>query len=318
MAGIYTGRYIVKPYSCENELSDRFRREYTDILSRNLPKTERTYGFEYEFLPAGILGIPDMVRIDRLLEKMGGCKIGGDRLFQNGMRVTFEPGGQIEYCSPPLLADDHEKLDVLLEFIAHVNGEIRDHLGIDYLGTGYIPGRANYPLCLRSPRYLNLHKRLSKSGTRGHEMMKGTASIHLHISISRLDELLPLFYFLCGLTGSESFGMSAERLDIWNHTDPSRCGDPPCCRETLTSPDQLIDRLIRYALQVVVLGEEMPFEKSLDRSFPAFLNHMTTIFTNVRFNLKGPTLELRTPDSIPIDKFRPKWLKFIEMANNVE
>ncbi len=301
----------------EKSLAERFCRHYTDTLAVCLPKAYRTYGFEYEFLPAGMLGIQDMVRIDRILEKLGGQQSGGDRIFENGMIVTFEPGGQIEYCSPPLHADELEKFEELLSFIGFVNERIRSSLGIEYLAVGFLPGRANYPLCLRSPRYLQLHRRLARAGTRGHEMMKGTASIHLHISIGNLDELLPLFYFLCQLSGNEDFGMSPERRNIWNHTDPTRSGPPPCCSETLGGPEPLIERLIRYALQVVVLGEEVPFGKSTDRSFSAFLYHMTTIFTDVRFNLKGPTLELRTLDSMPIDNFRSKWLQFIDMAKTI-
>lgn len=308
----------MNPHSHEPSLAETFCRHYLETLSRHLPKKHRTYGFEYEFLPGQMLGVADMVRIDMLLEKMGGEKIAGDRLFENGMRVTFEPGGQIEYCSPPVLADDHEKIDIFLAFISHVNDEIHQRLGIHYRAVGYIPGRANFPLCLRSARYLQLHKRLSKSGSRGHEMMKGTASIHLHVSISRLEEMLPLFYFFCDLAGSGAFGMSEARRDIWRHTDPSRCGEPPCCTENLSSPEQLIDRLIRYALQVVVLGEQVPFEKASDRSFSAFLYHMTTIFTDVRFNLKGPTLELRTLDSMPPGRFREKWLAFVELAKAVK
>ncbi len=308
----------MKQHSHEESLAKTFCRHYLDTLSRHLPKKHRTYGFEYEFLPEQMLGIPDMVHIDLLLEKMGGEKIAGDRLFENGMRVTFEPGGQIEYCSPPVPADDHEKIDSFFAFISEVNGEIRRRLGIHYQAVGYIPGRANFPLCLRSARYLQLHKRLSRSGSRGHEMMKGTASIHLHVSISRLDELLPLFYFLCDLARSETFGMSDDRKDIWLHTDPSRCGEPPCCSENLSSPEQLIERLVRYALQVVVLGEEVPFGKASDRSFSAFLYHMTTIFTDVRFNLKRPTLELRTLDSMPIEHFKAKWQAFVRLAKAVK
>lgn len=301
-----------------HDLATAFCRYYLDTLSGYLPKQQRTYGFEYEFLPEGILGVQDMIRLDRLLERMGAAKSGGDRVFENGVRVTFEPGGQIEYCSPPLLPGEIKTLDALLGFINDLNFRIYEQLNIRYTAVGYMPGRSNAPLCLRSERYLNLHRRLSKSGSRGHEMMKGTASIHLHVSIGNLGELLPLFYLLCRLSGSDDFGMSAERRDIWERTDPSRCGPPPCCTENLETPEALIDRLIRYALQVVVLGEEVPFEKSTDRSFSALLYHMTTIFTDVRFNLKGPTLELRTPDSIPVDSFRKKWLLFIDKAETVK
>jgi gamma-glutamylcysteine synthetase len=74
---------------------------------------------------------------------------------------------------------------------------------------------------------------------------------------------------------------------------------------------------VRYALKVVVLGEQVPFESSSDRSFSAFLYHMTTIFTDVRFNLKGPTLELRTLDSMPTGEFTHKWFEFIRLAKTI-
>jgi hypothetical protein len=45
---------------------------------------------------------------------------------------------------------------------------------------------------------------------------------------------------------------------------------------------------------------------------------MTTLFTDVRFNLKGPTLELRTLDSIPINEFIPKWNIFISSLETLQ
>jgi len=62
-----------------------------------------------------------------------------------------------------------------------------------------------------------------------------------------------------------------------------------------------------------VLGEDVPFADSSDVSFDAFLCHMTTLFTDVRFNLKGPTLELRTMDSMPLEGFRRRWHLFVSL-----
>lgn len=301
----------------KNDLAESLSRLYLAFLSERLPKHIRTFGFEYEFLPGRILDMNDMVRLDRLLEGEGGVSSGGERLFESGIRVTFEPGGQIEYCSPPLMADDHVALDALLSFIEQLNLKIFEQLGIFYHGTGYIPGRGRGPLCLRSRRYLNLHKRLAKSGTRGHEMMKGTAAIHLHVAICRIDEIPPLFNRLCEMAASESFRMSECRRDIWNNTDPVRCGPPPCCFEIFKSPEALIEKWVRYGLKADVLGEDQPFEAASDRTFEAFLYHMTTIFTDIRFNLKGPTLELRTLDSVPVDQFKSRWLPFMDNLQNI-
>ncbi|MGM0452131.1 MAG: hypothetical protein ACQERN_03070 [Thermodesulfobacteriota bacterium] len=306
------------PHHPNPELVDRFCKQYLEVLSHTLPKQHRTYGFEYEFMPHRALNLDDMADLDRVLAEMGGRKEQGDHVFDNGIRVTFEPGGQIEYCSPPLPAKDFREIDPLLSFISRANTWIYEKLAIQYIGTDAIAGRANAPLCLQSPRYVALHRRLARSGSRGHEMMKGTASIHLHVAICNMEELLPLFYTLCEMTGEPSFQMSKTRRNIWSQTDSTRCGPPPCCFEALDSPSSLIARLIQFALQVVVLGEEKPFEHTSDQSFDAFLYHMTTIFTDVRFNLKGPTLELRTPDSVPLDQFKSRWELFVSRLNSVQ
>jgi glutamate--cysteine ligase len=294
-----------------DSLAASFVRQYIDILSKIDGVGHRTYGIEYEFLPARIMDLDDMTRMYRFLASMGMRADGLDFVSSNGIHIAFEPGGQIEYNSPPLKAIDAGGIDDFLSFIAQTNALIRNQLHIVYEARGFAPGRAHAPLCLISPRYRLLHDRLKRTGTRGLEMMKGTASIHLHVRIAGISELLRLFYRLCEMATSVDFRMSPQRREIWDNTDPMRCGLPPCCNERLNSAEQLIDRLIRFALAAEVLGENVPFHLNRDRSFDAFLYHMTTLFTDVRFNLKGPTLELRTLDSIPIDQFREKWQIFV-------
>lgn len=297
-------------------LAADFTRRYMAVLKGQLPKTERTYGFEFEFLPDRVLQIEDVADVEALLSRWGKCA-NGAVFFENGLCIAFEPGGQLEYCSPPLAAGDEKRLDRFISFMEQINAEIRSHLGISYLPRGYVTGRRDAPLCLTSERYVSLHRRLAASGTRGHEMMKATASIHLHVAICSIEELLPLFFRLCSLAREPLFHMSAQRREIWDSTDPTRCGMPPCCSEPLTEPEELIDRLIRFGLHAVALGEEVPFFKTADTSFETFLYHMTTIFTDVRFNLKGTTLELRTLDSMPMDAFRQRWLQFISKTAQV-
>lgn len=298
-------------------LTASFTRQYLDVLSRIDGAGERTYGVEYEFLPADPMSLDDMERLYRFLETIGMRPDGSEFIAPGGIRIAFEPGGQIEYDSPPLRAVDSAGIDDFLAFITQTNSLIRDRLHIVYEARAYAPGRAQAPLCLTSRRYRWLHERLEVVGTRGLEMMKGTASIHLHVGISGTAELLFLFRRLCGMSTSPDFRMSPERRDIWDNTDPVRCGLPPCCNERLNSTEQLIARLVRYALAADVLGENVPFPMARDTSFTAFLYHMTTLFTDVRFNLKGPTLELRTLDSLPMEYFKKKWRIFISSLENL-
>lgn len=304
-------RYLV------DALAASFTRQYIDVLSKIDGTGHRTYGIEYEFLPHRFMTLDDMTRLYRFLENTGMRAESSEFVSTDGIHVAFEPGGQIEYSSPPLKAFDTGGLDDFLFFITQTNALIRDQLDIVYEARGFAPGRANAPLCLTSPRYRLLHDRLEKTGTRGLEMMKGTASIHLHVRIAGISELLILFRRLCEMATSADFRMSSQRREIWDNTDAMRCGLPPCCNEHLNSAEQLIERLVRFALAADVLGENLPFYLTRDQSFDAFLYHMTTLFTDVRFNLKGPTLELRTLDSIPMDQFREKWQIFVSSLENL-
>ncbi len=296
-----------------NEIIQSFIDQYSAHLTGLATNAPRTYGFEYEFLPRYPFSQNDMNRVAGLLPDIGFLPDGGEFTSENGLRVNFEPGGQIEYNSPPLFAGEDKRFDSLLAVIDHTNSVIYRRLGIEYFGRGYLPGRADASLCLSTDRYIKLHERLAKVDSRGLEMMKGTASIHLHVAISNFDELLPLFNALCQLSISDEFKMSSERRDIWDHTDRGRCGIPPCCFADIESSGALIERLIQYAVDAEVLGEDVPFDHATDQSFKAFLYHMTTLFTDVRFNLKGPTLELRTLDSMPPEQFAPKWKRFVDL-----
>jgi len=295
---------------------NEFTEKYLELLRKHSCSSERTYGFEYEFLPARPLTVEDLENIFQFLSSMGMKRKGIEFESDQDIQISFEPGGQIEYCSPPLEKHDTAKVQTIIEFIDRISAGIKKELGISYIGAGFIPGRRDAPLCLQSSRYIHLHQRLGRTGWRGHEMMKATASIHLHVRITDLETLLPMFYRLCELSLHDEFKMSPERRNIWDNTDPCRCGMPPCFFVQMKSPEELIERLIDFALHAEVLGEDVIFRQAKDTSFEAFLYHMTTLFTDVRFNLKGPTLELRTPDSIPTDQFIAKWNLFIALFEN--
>ena len=168
----------------QQHLIESYTKKMLDLIAEKLdPDTPRTYGFEYEFL-AKEPPTSDCVRkMHGCLAQMGFTHSGKYLENSRGMHVTFEPGGQIEYHSMPLLPGDDARLDETLKQIDSVNEAIREECGVDYRPVPYMPGRGPGPLCLTSERYVNLHKRLEKSGSRGHEMMKGTASIHLHARI---------------------------------------------------------------------------------------------------------------------------------------
>ncbi|MCF8120675.1 MAG: hypothetical protein K9L83_10740 [Deltaproteobacteria bacterium] len=300
----------------QSHSADKLIETYTDLLLdliREKSKTgPRTYGFEYEFLPETPLSPDHLDRLYAFLPRCGFYPEDGWFRHGQGISITFEPGGQIEYLSRPLLPEDTEAIEKALATIQHTNRAIKREWGLSYLAVGYLPGRGEAPLCLNSERYRLLHDRFGRSGARGREMMKGTASIHLHVVIRNLDEIAPLFVNLCEMSRSRLFGMSPERRDIWNKTDPGRCGLPYTGINRSSDPRQVIAEVVRVAVEADVVGEDRPFKELTNPGFDAFLYHLTTIFTDVRLNVKGPTMELRTPDSVPFPEFRMLWSQFVE------
>ncbi len=305
-------------YDIRPVIPDSMVRRYTDriisLLDQKAEIERRTYGFEYELLPTRPLDLDDMEMLYRFFSQSGFDKSGTSFIYSNGLSVAFEPGGQIEYQSPPLFDDDYNTFNRILNSMERINRNIYNELDIKYKGTDYFPGRDKAPLCLTSKRYRDMHERMLTCGTRGREMMKGTASIHLHVSINSSEEVAQYFPLLLRLASDKDFRMGEKRRDIWDKTDPSRCG-MPYNKSAAAGPEPVIGDIVRFALLADDISNSMPFYLKEDISFEIFLYHMTTLFTDIRLNMKGPTLELRTLDSMPFDQFRPKWVKFISALN---
>ena len=271
-----------------------------------------TYGVEIEFLPARVMNPEDMERLELFLPKEGFIKSGATFISDKGLCITFEPGGQIEYCTPPVSSDNFTIFERFFEQILQMNSKILKKLNIEYVATDYIPNRADTPVCLKAKRYTNLHNRLGFTGTRGREMMKGTASIHLHTGLRTLDKIPLIYKTLCRMAESRDFIMSQERKDIWENTDPLRC-DMPEIDLDHTDTWNLLEKIVHHALSAPDLYQDIPLYQINDLTFNYFLIHLTTIFTSVRLNMKGPTFELRTLDSMPVNKMSEKLKLFINI-----
>ncbi len=296
------------------KVADYAERLLRIILSKGntLP---RTYGFEYEFLPTRILQQADMILLDSTLRSWGYVPEGGTYSC-GGKQVVFEPGGQIEYLSPPLKGDDDAEVRGLLEWIGRTNRDILTCTGIEYIGTDYMPDRYDAPLLLSSPRYSMMHERFRKVDRRGPEMMKGTAAIHMHAAIVSEKDLESLFRIFSGMARSRILGMSSNRREIWDMTDSCRCG--MVLAEEDSDAQTILQRIVEHAMNAVEFRTGEIF-RSLDHmGFDDFLQHLTTIFTDIRINVKGGTMELRTPDSRPVSDFPPAWNEFVRQCEELK
>ena len=291
----------------EGRIQDYAERLLKMILSRgnHLP---RTYGFEYEFLPHRILHRRDKEALDRYLVGRGYCW--KDGTYESGWkRVVFEPGGQIEYLSPPLRESQEGELKRVLDWIRSTNADILSELGIEYLGKGFLPGRYDAPLLLEAPRYRKMHSRFMQVDRRGPDMMKGTAAIHLHAAVTTRDEIGAMYARFCTMARSRELGMSPERRSIWDCTDSCRCG--LICAEAGSDPMDVLRCIVESTLKAVELNSGQVFQEMENTDFNDFLVHLTTMFTDVRINVKGGTVELRTPDSRPVEQFPSLWRSFL-------
>ena len=300
-----------------HELEEKYTNSLLELINQRLRKGPRSFGFEYEFMSLNPI---DPEIMERLYSFMPTCGFVPDKerfVHSSGVYVTFEPGGQIEYHSIPFFSEDDYIIQGTLELIEKTNSKIHQDLDIHYIATGYIPGRANTPLCLKGKRYKNLHSRMSRSGSRGLEMMKGTASIHLHARICHMEELASLFARICKISQKSEFRMGQDRRDIWDNTDPSRCGMPYKGIDDHSTPQQVVRELVTFALRADDIGKNIPFYHLNNLSFDAFMYHLTTIFTDVRLNIKGPSFELRTLDSMPFPPFKERLKEFISMLNAI-
>lgn len=273
----------------------------------------RTYGFEYEFLPDRVLLPTDLSSLRELVLSAGCCRV-GEVVHIGDLGVTFEPGGQIEYISPVFTASDDEAFRSTLDRISVTNSRISSELGIRYIGTGYIPGRYSAPLLLTADRYSRMHSRFMTVDKRGPDMMKGTAAIHLHAAMTSVDDLTLFYPLFCRLARGRKLGMSDERRAIWDATDRSRCGLPSV--DLSGTAISMLTEICLASLKVEELSSSEPFMNLPDAGFEAFLAHLTTMFTDVRLNVKGGTLELRTLDSMPIESFPSIWKYFIDVCEH--
>ncbi len=297
----------------------RYYEEFKALVeSRIAERNHREFGFEYELIADKPMSGEDFEKVKRSLPALGFIEKDHKIICDEGMYITFEPGGQLEFSSPPLGADEMDKFDILLDIIDRTVKGVKKTASVNYIPVPYMKDRGKAPMLLQAKRYHDLHTLLGSISDRGREMMKGTAAIHLHVSLINFDELLRIWAFMCALSREEDFAMGEQRRDIWDRTDPSRCGLRCTKSDEIFTSDILFEKLICFALRALELNSGIPFGSIRPRPpFEDFLVHFTTIFTDVRLNTKGMTLELRTLDSRPLHMFRGTWITFLDMVQRV-
>jgi glutamate--cysteine ligase len=290
--------------------------------------TPRRLGAEVEFLPIeaatgrrcaidaqGVTStLPFLRRYGRRLGWREGVTPKGTPCFTLpvGGMLTFEPGGQLEYSSPPcrsggaLLGLLHS---VVVPMRAAAAGE-----GIDLLAVGIDPLNSveRAPLLLHARRYQRMAEYLDRRGPAGARMMRQTAAFQVSVDLDDepwlrwrvLNAAAPYVVAIFAnspIYAGEPTDHQSARAQAWRMLDPARTGIP--YEENAPVQAYLDFALAAPAILFPTLdGEHRPFSEWLTVANPTieeWRDHLSTLFPEVR---PRGHLELRSADAVA-----PEW-----------
>lgn len=229
-------------------------------------------------------------------------------LLPCGGTLTFEPGGQLEYSSPPCRTPSALLAllrGVVLPLQAAAAGE-----GITLLHVGIDPvsGADDAPLLLHHKRYVRMAEYLARRGPAGARMMRQTASFQINLDFDDEPALrwrvlnaaapyLTAIFANSPVYAGHDTGSASVRAQAWRALDPARTGLPWDGRAPVAA--YLDFALAAPAMLLPTLdGEHHAFGDWLTRAdlLPEeWHDHLTTLFPEVR---PRGHLEVRSIDSV--------------------
>ena len=229
----------------------------------------------------------------------------------SGGTLTFEPGGQLEYSSPPFRSASALLAvlrGVILPLRAAAAGE-----GIDLLAVGLDPHNSEEraPMLIQARRYERMAEYLARRGPAGARMMRQTAAFQISADFDDepwlrwrvLNAAAPFFVAIFAnspIYAGERTGHQSSRADVWRKLDPARTGLP-------YQEDAPVRAYLDFALDAPAIllptieGEHRPFGEWLVGANPTseeWQDHLSTLFPEVR---PRGHLELRSADAIAPD-----------------
>jgi glutamate--cysteine ligase len=228
-----------------------------------------------------------------------------------GGTLTFEPGGQLEYSSPPCRSASSLLgllRSVVLPLRAAATGE-----GIELLTVGIDPFNPaeRAPLLTHAKRYQRMADYLERLGPYGARMMRQTAAFQVNLDFDDepwlrwrvLNAATP--YVVAIFANSPIYAgdrteYRSTRAHVWHMLDPARTGLP-------YGEHDPVGAYLEFALAAPAIlfptleGEHRPFGQWLALANPTpdeWRDHLSTLFPEVR---PRGHLELRSADAIGPD-----------------
>ncbi len=200
-------------------------------------------------------------------------------LSEGQAQVTIEPGGQLELAARPVAHADEMKAD-LCAYLGELDEPSR-RLEVAWLGMGFRPfGRIEDVSWMPKWRYDVMREYMPLVGTRGHEMMKRTATVQVNIDFGDADDamakmrgvmsvtsLLTAIYASSPIVDGALTDYQSYRAYIWRDTDRERSGLLPFVFED----GDVFGDYVQWALDVpmyfVYRGGYQPAERMTFRQF---------------------------------------------------
>lgn len=243
-------------------------------------------------------------------------------LTKDGGSITLEPGGQVELSGAPL-ATIHE-----------TQAEIRDHLSqlatvcrslrIAFLGIGTQPKWNRDQIhWMPKGRYATMRAYLPTKGSMSLDMMTRTGTVQANLDFATEGDMVAKFRVALALQplasalfanspflDGQPTGFLSQRMVIWRHTDPDRCGWLPFVFEDGFGFERYVDYALDVPMFFIHRDEQylpahgQTFRRFLDQGWhdnpeirPTLADwalHLTTLFPDVRLKR---FLEMRGADA---------------------
>lgn len=228
----------------------------------------------------------------------------------DGVVITFEPGGQIEFSSPPCTSVT-ELLGVLRRTIDPFRESAR-RVGIELFARGIDPlnNIVDVPLQLDAERYQRMTSFFESVGPSGVRMMRQTAAVQVSVDGGDdpagrwrlLSDIAP--YLTAMFANSRRYagidaGLQSYRAYCWRTLDTSRTGTPSSDAEDARAA------YLDFALDAIDMmrrdedGRFLSYREWIERgewTTEGWERHLTTLFPEVR---PRGHLEVRSMDVVP-------------------
>lgn len=231
--------------------------------------------------------------------------------INDGTRISFEPGGQIEISSAP-----HATASSVIDATQKLVATLRDAMtaeGIELLARGVDPynGIDSVPLQLNRDRYAEMTRYFDSIGPSGVQMMRQTAAVQINVERGEdpafrwrlLNSVAPIVVALFANSrdyAGKTTAWASYRAHLWRTLDPSRTG-------IIYEEPRYAERYLAFALDAVAMHSGIDgqgYRRFRDWMHEpgvkedAWLFHLSTLFPEVR---PKEYFELRSADTIDPD-----------------